>query len=126
MRVSFESKGNFDATTDWLKRVVQRNPSIALRTIASEGTRSLAANTPKSTGETASGWTEKITTKGDVTEVAWMNNAHPEAGVSIVKLIELGHGTGTGGYVAPKPFIRRAMGPVWSDIDNKVVKELIK
>lgn len=126
MRVSFESKGNFDVVNDWLKRVSSNNPSNALSSIASEGTRRLAASTPKDTGETASGWTEKITVTGDVTEIAWMNTAHPEAGVNVAKLIELGHGTGTGGYVQPNPYIKEAMKPVWSNVDNKLVKELIK
>lgn len=127
MRISFESKGNFDATADWLKRVSSNSaPSKALDSIAKEGTRSLAAKTPRSTGETASGWTEKVTVTGDVTEIAWSNNAHPEAGVNIAKLIELGHGTGTGGYVQPQPYIKEAMKPVWSSVDNNLVKELIK
>lgn len=126
MRISFESKGNFDVVNDWLKRVSNNNPSNALNSIAKEGTRRLEANTPRETGETASGWTEEITKSGDVTEIAWMNNAHPEAGVNIAKLIELGHGTGTGGYVQPKPYIKEAMKPVWSSVDNKLIKELIK
>lgn len=126
MKISFESKGEFDVVGNWLKRVSNNNPSNALKSIASEGTRSLSANTPKATGETASGWTEQISTTGDITEIAWLNNAHPEAGVNIAKLIELGHGTGTGGYVPPKPYIKDAMKPIWSSVDNKVVKELIK
>lgn len=126
MRISFESRGNFDATADWLKRVSNPKPSNALDSIAKEGTRSLAEKTPKATGATASGWTEKVTVTGDITEIAWSNNAHPEAGVNIAKLIELGHGTGTGGYVPPQPYIKEAMKPVWSNVDNKLVKELIK
>lgn len=126
MKISFESKGGFEKITDWLKQASSYDPSIALNSIAKEGTRSLASKTPKSTGETAAGWTEKITTTGNITEIAWMNTAHPDAGVNIAKLIELGHGTGTGGYVPPQPYIKEAMNPVWDSIDSKVVKELIK
>lgn len=126
MKISFESKGDFNGVTDWLKNVSNRNPANALNSIASEGTRSLKANTPKDTGETASGWTEKITTNGDVTEIAWTNTAHPESTANVAKLIDLGYGTGTGGYVAPRPYIKKAMKPVFDSIDNKVVKELIK
>ena len=126
MRISFDSKGDFDVVRAWLKNVVTRKPSVALNSIASEGERSLASNTPRDTGETAAGWESHVTTKGHVTEIAWTNNAHPEAGVNIAKLIELGHGTGTGGYVAPKPYVKKAMDPVWDSVGDKVIKEMIK
>lgn len=126
MKFSFESKGDFDGVKSWLKRVSSNDSSNVLNSIAREGTRSLAANTPKETGETASGWTERITKQGGVTEIAWINTAHPEAGVNLARLIELGHGTGTGGYVPAKPYIKNAMKPIWASIDNKVVKELTK
>lgn len=126
MKISFNSKGDFDNVRDWLKRVSERNPSVVLNQVASEGTRSLAANTPRETGETAAGWKANIETKDNVTEISWRNTAHPEADVNVAKLIELGHGTGTGGYVPPKPYIKEAMKPVWKDVDDKVIKELIE
>jgi hypothetical protein len=126
MNISFDSKGDFNVIRSWLKKVSNHNPSVALNQIASEGTRNLKANTPRNTGETAAGWKADIKTNGDITEIAWTNTAHPEAGTSVAKLIELGHGTGTGGYVAPKPYIKQAMAPVWKDVDNKVIKELIE
>jgi hypothetical protein len=126
MKISFESKGDFNAITDWLKDVTHRDPASAISAIAREGTRSLAENTPRSTGETASSWKEKITTKGGITEISWYNTAHPGSMVNIAKLIDLGHGTGTGGYVPPRPYIKDAMKPVWSHVDNRVVRELIK
>jgi hypothetical protein len=126
MKISFDSKGDFNGIRSWLKRVTDSKPTMALNQIASEGARSLAANTPRDTGETASGWKAKITTKGHVAEIAWINDAHPEASANVAKLIETGHGTRTGGYVAPKPYIKKAMDPVFKTAGDSVVKELIK
>lgn len=126
MKISFESKGDFDVVRSWLKGVVTRDPSMALNKIASEGTRSLSANTPRETGETASSWHADITTKGNISEIAWKNTAHPEASANIAKLIDIGHGTRNGGYVAPQPYIKKAMDPIWNTAGDKVVKELIK
>lgn len=126
MKISFDSKGDFDVVRGWLKRVSNSNPSVVLNKVASEGVKSLSANTPKDTGETAAGWTADVVTKGDITEISWKNTAHPESSVNVAKLIELGHGTGTGGYVPPQPYIKDAMKPIWEEVDNKVVKELIK
>lgn len=126
MKLSFESKGNFDGITKWLNNVIKRDPSTTLNQIARDGERSLASNTPKDTGETASGWKSKVTTKGNTVEIAWTNDAHPEAEVNLAKLIELGHGTRTGGYVAPRPYVKKAMNPVFNAGVDKAVKEMIK
>lgn len=126
MKIAFDSKGDFGIINGWLKDVINRKPSNTINQIATDGTRSLEANTPRDTGETADGWVSEITTKGDVTEIAWKNTAHPEAGVNVAKLIELGHGTGTGGYVPPNPYIEKAMKPIWDRAGDKVAKELIK
>lgn len=126
MKISFESKGDFDVVRSWLKRVTTRNPSVAINQIASEGKRSLAANTPRDTGETASGWVAEVKMGTNVSEITWKNVAHPEANVNVAKIIELGHGTRTGGYVPPRPYVKKAMDPVFKDAGDRVVKELIK
>lgn len=126
MEISFESKGGFENVERWLDKVSKTDMSSPLNQIAGQGTRSLSTHTPiGDTGETANSWKGTITKSGDVTEIAWTNNAHPEARVNVAKLIDLGHGTGTGGYVPPRPYIKEAMAPVWDNVDG-VIKELIK
>lgn len=126
MKVSFESKGNFGNALSWLKGVINHNPLPIAKQIANEGTKNLMAGTPRDTGETASGWTSEIKTRGGVTEIAWKNNAHPYSSANVAKLIELGHGTKNGGYVQPRPYIKNAMNPVFANAGDKVVKGLIK
>lgn len=126
MEIRFQSKGDFNQITKWLDDVAQRNPSATLNKIASQGVKSLASNTPKDTGKTASGWSSEVTTKGATSEVAWKNTAHPETSVNIATIIDQGHGTGTGGYVAPRPYIKQAMESVWKTAGDDIVKELIK
>jgi hypothetical protein len=126
MKITFDSKGDFENVRAWLKRVAESKPSVVANQIASEGTRSLAANTPRDTGETAAGWKANVKTSGGVTEIDWINTAHPETSANVAKLIELGHGTGTGGYVQPHPYIKQAMNPVFDNVGDRVAKELIK
>ena len=126
MEVKIESKGDFDDVTRWLDDISKRRPSKALSDIASDGTKSLANHTPRDTGATAEGWQAKITTKGTTSEIAWINTAHPETSANIALLIEQGHGTRTGGYVPPNPYIKESMKSVWSDAGDKIAKELIK
>lgn len=124
MRITFESKGDFNKTRAWLSKVVNHAPVDTLRQIAREGEQTLSANTPRDTGETASGWMSEITSKGSNSEIAWMNKAHPEARVNIAKIIDQGHGTGTGGYVPPRPYIQRSMESVWKTASDRLAKEL--
>lgn len=124
MRIKIESKGGFDNALKWLNRTSNTKPQ-SIANLAQDGTTSLSMSTPKDTGETASGWVHEITTNRNSLEIAWKNVAHPESKVNVAKLIELGHGTRTGGYVQPRPYIRRAMGPVWKKLDNSI-RELMK
>lgn len=126
MKITIESKGEFKKVNAWLAGVVNRSPVSALKAVASEGEKSLASNTPKDTGETAAGWVSDITTYRKNNVVEWSNTAHPEASANVAKLIDRGHGTGTGGYVPPNPYIVKAMDNVWSNSTDKLAKELFK
>lgn len=126
MKLVIESKGDFKKVNAWLSGVLNRSPVPELRQIASEGERKLASNTPKDTGETASGWVSQITTYRNNNVIEWMNVAHPEMLVNIARIIDLGHGTGTGGYVPPRPYIHKSMSSVWNNSGDKLSKELFR
>lgn len=126
MKIAFETKGSFDNLNKWLKKVSQSTPDSALNQIANDGVKSLASNTPRDTGETASGWQAEIKNSRGVSEIAWTNNAHPEAKVNVATIIDQGHGTGTGGWVQPRPYIKKSMDSVWKSAGDKIVKEMVK
>lgn len=127
MKVTFESTGDFKDTIKWLEESSRKIPSNAIRDIGQKGVESLSANTPiGETGETSRGWYAETEVSGSVVEVSFMNNAHPEAEVNMAKLIELGHGTGTGGYVPPRPYIKRSIDAIWNDVSDRFAKEMIK
>ena len=126
MEVIFNSKGDFNNIDAWLKRVSSSSPNAILEQIAMEGERSLYSNTPKRTGQTAAGWQSIITSEKDNAEIAWINTAHPETSVSVAKLIELGHGTRTHGYVPPQPYISKSMDDIFNTAGDKIAEELTK
>lgn len=126
MKIMFETKGDFNQLNKWLKKVSTSTPDAALRDIAGEGTRSLAANTPRDTGATAAGWKADVKKARGGSEIAWSNSAHPGTSINIATAIDQGHGTGTGGYVPPNPYIKKSMDKVFSTAGDKIAKELIK
>ena len=127
MSVSIESKGGFEKALAWLERASNPRPSTAIaNSIAKSGEQALRNATPKDTGETASGWRSEVKMTAKGLEITWYNVAHPEQSVNIAKLIELGHGTRTGGYVSPRPYIKTAVKPIFDSGGDRIVKELIK
>lgn len=124
MKIGLESEGDFPNMMNYLKKTLQGIPNATLNRIGSDGDKALSNGTPKDTGETAAGWTHEISKHKDKSVIEWSNTAHPEAGVSVAKLIDQGHGTGTGGYVPPRPYIKESMGPVWESAGDLVAKEL--
>lgn len=98
----------------------------SLNKIGQRGVSSLEQNTPRDTGQTAKAWTYSIESDKNGAEIVWTNTASVSSGVNIAKLIELGHGTGTGGYVPPRPYIKQAMDNVLETSGDIIAKELIK
>ena len=124
MKMFFETKGDFKNVEKWLTEMAKINPKTFVQEAANQGVQALKNATPKDTGETANGWYSEVKIRGGIAEVAWKNRAHSSENVSIAKIIELGHGTGNGGYVPPNPFIKKAMDAVFNNVDSKVTKEL--
>lgn len=125
MNITFESKGNFEELTKWLDKISSGDPTPALKQIANDGTKSLSSRTPRDTGATASGWQGSIT-RGKIQEIVWTNTAHSGTSVNIAKIIDQGHGTGTGGYVPAQPYIIKAMDSVFANAGDRIFRELIK
>lgn len=125
MKVTFESDGEFDDTIKWLSNASRNMPMNTLKKIADKGVEALSRNTPVGdTGETARSWSSEVVSNGNTAEINFKNTAHPESPVSVARLIEVGHATGNGGYVAPRPYIRQALDPVFKDAADQIVKEV--
>lgn len=124
MKVNIDSKGDFEYTTRWLRNMRNLNPKHILQTLGEEGVANLRASTPSRTGGTAAGWLYAIATSGQTWELYFYNAAYPHLNVNIAKLIDSGHGTRTGGYVPPRPYIRAAVAPVFANFGKYIDKEV--
>lgn len=125
MKVTFDSKGDFDNAIKFLGKCTNMEPRSILEKYAKIGVESLRANTPKRSGETAAGWDYRIIQNGNKNlEVEFYNHAHPELNVNLAVLIQLGHGTRTGGYVPPVNYIQPAMNPIYKAVGDELVRRL--
>lgn len=119
------ASGDFNNIESWLKRSVKKQNSSPATELAKMLTSRLREITPVGSGKTASSWDYTISQNGD-NIVIEITNSNINRGVSIARIIHYGHGTGTGGYVPPRPYITQAINDVWSSRIGKILEEMIK
>ena len=117
-------KGDFIKTSRYLDSLRHKKFLNRLMKYADKGTKALAKYTPHDTGYTAQSWYSEIEeTDGRIT-IYW-KNTNINDGVPIAIILQYGHGTGTGGYVAGKDYITPAMKPIFDEI-AKCIREEVK
>lgn len=119
--ISVTSKGSFDHTEAYLRKLSTFDPRPILEKAAQEGVRALSSATPIDSAVARNSWTYKITGgRGRVT-IEW-HNTDIENGFPVAIMLQYGHGTGTGGYVQGRDYINPAMKPTFDKIANEVWK----
>lgn len=122
MGITFESSGSFEKTRRRLQKMSNRSIFNALNKYGAKGVAALAAATPKESGETAAAWSYEVKITGTTAEISWKNSHKTATGTPVAIMLQFGHGTGTGGYVAGRDFINPAIKPIFDQISNDVWK----
>ena len=123
--IEFNVSGSFNHTDSFLENLLHLDISRQLAEYAEEGVRALANATPVRSGATAAAWDYEVTRLGNTWKLTWINR-HIVDGVAVAILLQYGHGTGTGGYVAGRDYINPAIQPVMDQIADKVWKAVTK
>ena len=115
MTISFDASGDFRNTERFLSKASKLDLMAALRGLAQAGVRALAAATPVESGATAASWGYEIKVSRGSSTITW-TNSHTNAGVNVAIILQLGHGTGTGGWVSGRNYINPAIQPLMDQI----------
>lgn len=118
------SRGDYNKTFFWLKRLTEQDYLAILDQCGKKGVDALAAATPRDTGETASSWSYSIERDRLHTKITWSNSNLTKTGEPIAIMLQYGHGTGTGGYVRGRDYINPAIQPIFDDISEQIRKAL--
>lgn len=121
--IVFESHGNFERTEKFLKYMAKGDIFRSLDRYGREGAAALARATPADSGLAASSWTYEVRKDGSTWTLAWLNT-NIENGFPVAIMIQYGHGTGTGGYVAGRDYINPAIRPIFDRIADEVWREV--
>lgn len=123
--IKTETSGDFNDIERFLKAV---SNSSSLKTIDKMGAdivQILRDLTPKDSSKTANSWRYEVTETSAGVNLEILNS-NLNGNVSVARLIHFGHGTGTGGYVPPRPFIDTAIDSVYRKSINSVFNEILK
>lgn len=123
--ISFRHKGDFSKLTTSLERMKRINHTSILDKYGKAGVSALAAATPVESGRTAGSWYYEIEGGKDQAKITFLNS-HINQGVPIAIILQMGHGTGTGGWVEGRDYINPAIQPVFDKIADEAWREVTK
>lgn len=119
----FRHKGDFSKTEKFLNFLLKLDYLNVLERYGQAGVAALASATPKDSGLTAASWDYEITYNGKETIIAF-TNSNISNGVNIAIILQYGHGTRNGGYVAGRDYINPAIQPIFDKIANEAWREV--
>ena len=112
-------------TEEFLRRAKDLKIESILNKYGAKGVQALASATPIDSGRTASSWGYEIERSGNGWSIHWTND-NINQNVNIAVILQYGHGTGTGGYVAGRDYINSAIAPVFQEIADEAWKEVTR
>lgn len=122
--LSTKSSNPFSRTSDKLKKYSQGGGDYitsVLNRYGQAGVAALMGSTPTDTGLTGVSWSYEVKVTKSTYTIVW-KNSHIVAGTPLVILLQYGHGTGTGGWVAGRDFINPVIKPLFDQILEEVRK----
>ena len=90
-----------------------------------DGVAALESATPKDSGETASSWYYRIEHNIGSSIIGFYISNVSKGGLMAI-ILEYGHGTGTGGWVEGRDYIKPAIQPICDRIVEDAWKEVTK
>ena len=122
--IEITSTGSWDKSERFLEFISRGDFFSILEGYAQRGVAALQSATPQETGATAASWSYEIQRSGPSVSIFWTNNHLDAEGTPIAIMLQVGHGTGTGGYVQGRDYINPAIRPIFDEIANAVWREV--
>lgn len=121
--ISYNTKGDLKKTDTFLRKLLKMDLTSILNKYGQKGVDALSAATPVDTGKTAASWGYTVTQSPGSATITW-TNSNVNNGVPIALILQYGHGTGTGGYVQGRDYIKPAIQPIFDQISKELWKEV--
>ena len=125
MRITFRHRGNFNRLEKYLSKSIDAVTMNHLNHYGEEGVRSLSASTPVDTGKTAMSWRYEIEKTSSGYSLSFHNDNVVNGWFNVAIMLDVGHGTGTGGWVEGLNYIEPAIQPIFEQMAHDLWLEVI-
>lgn len=122
--ISFRHKGDFRHTEEFFSKALKADYRTILDIYGQKGVAALRSATPKDSGETADSWGYLVERRNGKWRITF-TNTNIKNGVNIAIILNYGHGTASGAYVAGRNYIEPALRPIFDRLADDVWKEVI-
>lgn len=123
--ITIKQKGDFSKVTRYLQKAKKTVKEIDFDRYGRMGVAALEKATPRDSGLTAESWHYQIEQNQNGVSITFYNsNIHN--GVPIAIILQYGHGTRNGGWVAGRDYINPAIQPIFDELAKKAWKEVIQ
>lgn len=123
MPIQAHTTGSFKKTRRFLKKSADNRIFKSLIQYGQKGVEALSAATPTDSGVTAASWRFEVAYSNGSAKINWLND-NVNQGVNIALILQMGHGTGTGGWVEGRDYINPAIQPIFDEMLDKIWKEV--
>ena len=125
MAITFKHHGSFKNTERLFQKLNRFEISSVLSKYGALGVEALSTATPVDSGTTSGSWSYEVERSGGGYTIFW-TNSNVNQGVNIALILQLGHGTGTGGYVAGRDYINPAIQPIFDAMAEEAWQEVTR
>lgn len=123
--ITLTTTGDLKHVRGLFKRTKQKNFRKYLEYFGEKGCELLALETPVDTGKTAMSWSyEIIEEPGRISLIFNNSSTAGNTSIPVVLLIQYGHATKNGGYVAPYDFINPVTRELLQEMGDTIWKEV--
>lgn len=116
--IRVEVNGDFSGLDRFIANIKEQRYLKVLDRIGRRGVDALSNATPVDSGVTAASWWYEVHRSKHRSEIIF-TNSNVNNGVNIAIILQYGHGTGTGGYVAGRDYINPALAKTFDQLADE-------
>lgn len=116
--IRVEVNGDFSGLDRFITNIKEQRYLKVLDRIGRRGVDALSNATPVDSGTTAAAWGYEVHSSKYRSEIIF-TNSNVNDGVNIAIILQYGHGTGTGGYVAGRDYINPALAKIFDQLADE-------
>lgn len=121
--IKFKQKGDFRKLTNYFEQIKETMNLGILDKYGQKGVEALKSVTPVRTGLTRDSWYYKIEHNRDSVSIRFLNS-NIQNGQNIAIILDTGHGTRGGGWVAGLHYIEPTIQPIFEELAEESWKEI--